>query len=55
MFLEISQKSQESTVSFLKNDAVALVFSCEFFTEHLRGTASVTYNISMYIEEIIFL
>ena len=63
MFLESSQNSQENTSArvlfliklqakasnFIKKDALAQVFSCEFceisknnfFTEHLRATTSI--------------
>ena len=48
VFLKISQNSQENTCAFIKKEALAQVFSCEFcqisknnfFTEHLWTAAS---------------
>ena len=72
MFLEILQNSQENTCArssfliklqadarnFIRNEALAQVFSCEFceiskntsFKEHLQTTASVSSYISLFIE-----
>ena len=52
VFLEISQNSQPQACNFIKKEALAQVFFCEFcgisknsfFTEHLWATASVKFS-----------